>query len=219
MSYKSSAFFHTVLVRLSWIIIRSLIFTLRYEFKGPCLLSKNKHNPKPFIFAIWHEHIIGFLSAHAWTEPVLTMASKSQDGDFAAHMAFKMGYVPVRGSSRKKNVDKGGKEALEEYLEKLALGIKGGITVDGPRGPRHVCKMGIAKIAQKSGCAIIPGTSVATRYWTINSWDKFKIPKPFSKVVIRYGEPIWVSENATDDELMEICRVVERELTAQEMKS
>lgn len=162
-----------------------------------------------FIFAIWHEQMIGFLSAHAWTQPYLTLASKSKDGDYAAFVSEHMGFIPVRGSSKKKNAEKGGKEAIETYIQQLGSGICGGITVDGPKGPRHSCKIGIAKIAQQSGCPIIPGVAVASNYWTLKSWDKFKIPKPFSRIDVVYSEPIWVKKDASPEELSEVCKMIE----------
>jgi len=154
---------------------------------------------------VWHEHVVGLLSGHAQTEPYLTLASRSKDGDYAAFISAKMGFTPVRGSSRKGNSDKGGKEAIEEYIMKLGQGISGGITIDGPKGPRRVCKVGIVRIAQQSGKPILPIASIASKYWTVNSWDKFKIPKPFAKVTIRYAMPIHVSQDASPEEMERIC--------------
>lgn len=143
------------------------------------------------------------------------MASRSADGDYAAYVSSRMGFTPVRGSSKTRKTsrtEKGGKEASEEYIKKLSEGISGGITVDGPKGPRHSCKMGIAKIAQKSGSPILPGVAIASHAWILNSWDKFKIPKPFSRIDIIYADPIWVESTASDDDLLNICRQVEESL-------
>jgi lysophospholipid acyltransferase (LPLAT)-like uncharacterized protein len=206
---------HQALLRLLWIVVRLLMFTYRYKFSETVEDHKKKIKSAR-IYAIWHEHILGFLSAHAWTEPYLTMASKSKDGDYAAYVCSRFGFTPVRGSSRKKNIEKGGKEAIEEYIQKLSQGISGGISVDGPKGPRHLCKLGIVKIAQLSGCPIIPGVSIISNYWEMNSWDKFKIPKPFSRITIKYGKPIWVDKNAGEEELKRICELVNAQLVALE---
>ncbi len=63
---------------------------------------------------------------------------------------------------------------------------------DGPRGPRHVLKAGIIAIAQKSRAAILPVTFACSRAWRLKSWDRFTLPKPFSKTVALYGEPIFI---------------------------
>lgn len=196
-----------------WVVVRTLMATYRFEHAPGNKLQREKFKGT-FIFAIWHEEMIGFLSAHAWTHPYLTLASKSKDGDYAAFVSSKMGFTPVRGSSKKKNVDKGGKEAIEEYIQYLTTGTSGGITVDGPKGPRHTCKIGIAKIAQQTGCPIVPGVAIASNAWELNSWDKFKIPKPFSKISVVYGDPIWVKSDATPDELLMICSQIEKAITA-----
>lgn len=187
------------------------MFTYRYDHSQVDPLYKEKVKGSR-IYAIWHEHILGFLSAHAWTEPYMAMASRSKDGDYAAYVCKRFGFIPVRGSSRKNNTEKGGREASELYVHNLQHGISGGISVDGPRGPRHICKLGIVKIAQQSGRPIIPGVSIISNYWELGSWDKFKIPKPFSKIVIRYGQPIFIHETATQEELISFCDQIQNAL-------
>lgn len=100
-----------------------------------------------------------------------------------------------------------------EYIEKLSNGHRGGLTVDGPRGPRQVVKPGIAIISQQSGAPIIPAVGLASSYWEFSkAWDKFKIPKPFSKLILIYGEPILVERDATPEKIQEVCLVVEERI-------
>lgn len=98
------SFIHTCLMHTVWIILRCLIATYRIEKRGQeNTLKAIELNPRgAYIFAVWHEQMISFLTCHAWTERFLAMASRSRDGEFAAFIATKMGFVPVRGSSRKK---------------------------------------------------------------------------------------------------------------------
>lgn len=210
MKNRLSNLLHLCLQHVLWYIIKSLISTYKIEVRGKELREKAKAmNPKgSFIFTVWHENVVSIMSGHAWTEPYLTLSSRSKDGDYAAFVSEKMGFVAVRGSSKKRNKDKGGKEAMQEYVTQLNLGIAGGITVDGPKGPRQVCKVGAALIAQQSGAPILPVTGVADRVWQFNSWDKFKIPKPFAKIVMQYGEPIHVEADATPERIQEICNQV-----------
>lgn len=190
-----------------------MISTYRFEYAetNDVYLTRAKG---PFIFAVWHEFGVGFLFGHGWTKPFSVLASRSKDGDFAAYISQMLGFIPVRGSSKKKNVDKGGKEAIEVIVQNLKEGISGGITVDGPKGPRRICKVGVARMAQLSGAPIIPGLGLASSFWTINSWDQFKVPKPFSTIKITYAEPIWVRPDATPEELLQACELVGKEINA-----
>lgn len=159
------------------------------------------------------------MSGHAWTEPYLALSSRSKDGDYAAYVSEKMGFVAVRGSSKKKNIDKGGKEAIREYVEKLNLGISGGLTVDGPKGPRQVCKIGIVLMSQETGAPILPVVGIASSYWEFSSWDRFKIPKPFSKILMVYGEPILTPKNATAEDLEKVREQVTNSLKELTLKN
>lgn len=202
---------HFLLIRFAWLIVKTLISTYRFKFQNKEHFAEaNQHGA--FIFAIWHESVIGFMSAHAWTKPYLSLSSRSKDGDIAAYISQKMGFVAVRGSSKKKRGDKGGKEAMEEYISQMRQGMSGGITVDGPKGPRHVCKMGVVRIAQQTGSPILPGVAIPSSYWTINSWDQFKIPKPFSTITIIYTDLVWVKADASSEEMTAYAETVGKNL-------
>ena len=204
---------------LLWFVIKILISTYRIEIREKEQRQKAKSlNPKgSFVFAVWHEQVVSVLSGHAWTEPYLALSSRSKDGDYAAFISEKMGFVAVRGSSKKKNKDKGGKEAIQEYVTKLNQGVSGGLTIDGPKGPRQKCKVGIVLIAQQTGAPILPVVGIANRFWQFNSWDKFKIPKPFAKIVMLYGEPIQVASDATAEKINEVCNQVNEALQKLEL--
>lgn len=194
---------HKLLQRIVWLIVKCLVSTYKHEIINLEYREKARAmNPsRSFLFAVWHGQVLSAMSYHAWTEPYLILASRSKDGDFAAFVGQKMNYVPVRGSSKKKNKDKGGKEAMFEYIAKLKAGTSGGITIDGPKGPNQVAKVGVVVIAKQSGAAILPTVSLPKSYWEFNSWDRFKIPKPFSTLRIIYGEPIKVPFESTPEEV------------------
>jgi lysophospholipid acyltransferase (LPLAT)-like uncharacterized protein len=211
---------HKCLQHLLWLIVRSLISTYKIEVQGTEFRDKARTlGPhKSFIFALWHEQVISVMTGHAWTEPFLTLASRSKDGDYAAFVSEKMGYVSVRGSSRRKHIDKGGKEALMEYIAGVNKGISGGMTVDGPRGPRQKCKPGVVIVARDTGSPVLPVVAIANRYWEFNSWDRFKIPKPFAKIIMLYGEPISIESGASNERVDEVCAQVTESLKALEQK-
>ena len=138
--------------------------------------------------AVWHENAMASL-IHLQGIPVTAMTSRSRDGDFAAYLISKYGGLTPRGSS-----SRGGSEALELMLQDMQAGYNPTLTVDGPRGPRRQTKSGIVRIAVQAGLAIVPYAVIAEKSWVFNkSWDKTRLPKPFSRVVRCFGTPIMCS--------------------------
>jgi lysophospholipid acyltransferase (LPLAT)-like uncharacterized protein len=114
------------------------------------------------------------------------MASKSLDGEITAGVAREIGWYPVRGSS-----SRDGGPALREMTNRLKK--KCGLAIlfpDGPRGPAGVSKPGAISLAHAADAVILPGYVQAENAWYLNSWDKFMIPKPFSRVTIGFCEMI-----------------------------
>lgn len=187
---------HTILQKIVWLVLKALTSTYKFEYVGAENLKKARtfHPKNSFIFSIWHEQVLTVMAGHAHQEEYIALASRSKDGAYAAYVAQKFGFRAVRGSSRGRRGDKGGKEALFEYIENLNRGVSGGITIDGPKGPRHVCKPGIVIMSHKTGSPILPVIAEASKYWEFNSWDRFKLPKPFAKIKIIYGEPIHIEQ-------------------------
>jgi len=99
---------------------------------------------------------------------------------------------------------------MQEYIRRMNEGGRGGITIDGPRGPRQVCKVGIVLVAKETGAPIVPVVAQAQAVWEFNSWDRFKLPKPFTKIVMLYGEPFTVEKDASNEKVDEYCRLVEQ---------
>jgi hypothetical protein len=133
------------------------------------------------------------------------MISSSRDGELITTLAKFMGYTAVRGSSTR-----GGKEATREMVECIEKGKPCAITPDGPRGPRRQMKMGTVQIARLTGCSVVPFGFAAEHAWRLRSWDKFIIPKPFTRAVFVYGEPILIPAQGGEDEVY--LREIQREL-------
>jgi lysophospholipid acyltransferase (LPLAT)-like uncharacterized protein len=85
-------------------------------------------------------------------------------------------------------------------------------TIDGPKGPRYIAKSGAVWIASKSGDVIFPFHMSPERKWVFNSWDQFHFPKPFSRVLVLMGAPIYVKEDATAAELEGCQQTLQRSL-------
>jgi lysophospholipid acyltransferase (LPLAT)-like uncharacterized protein len=113
------------------------------------------------------------------------MISQSKDGKIVAGVAKRSGWNAVRGSS-----SKGGTLALKNMIANLKKSKLSGHIVDGPRGPSGVVKPGVIRLAFATNAVIVPFYISAENSWHFNSWDKFLLPKPFSKVVLRFDKMI-----------------------------
>lgn len=144
----------------------------------------------PVIYAVWHGRIVllPYLYGH---RGCCVLASRSRDGEIVSRLVERFGLEPVRGSSTR-----GGGEALRQLTRQLWRGREVVVVPDGPVGPREVLKSGVIALARLSGAPIVPMAVGASRYWQLRSWDEFRIPKPFARCVMRFGEPIRVSVDA-----------------------
>ena len=128
------------------------------------------------------------------------LISSHRDGRFIADAIEKIGFQTVSGSSRR-----GGGPALVGLTRILRQGGAVGITPDGPRGPRMRAKAGAIKAAQISGVPVLPVSGSLRHVRFLHSWDRFCVPRPFSRAVIAWGSPIYVPRDA-DDTLLEAKR-------------
>ncbi|MEX2220937.1 MAG: lysophospholipid acyltransferase family protein [Candidatus Rokuibacteriota bacterium] len=144
----------------------------------------------PVIYAVWHGRILllPYLYGHRGCQ---VLASRSRDGELVARWMRRFGLEPVRGSSTR-----GGGQALRRLARALRSGREVVVVPDGPKGPREVLKPGVITLARLSGAPIVPVSLGASREWRLGSWDEFRIPRPFARCVMRFGEPIPVSRAA-----------------------
>jgi len=159
----------------------------------------------------WHRHAIFLFYFFRTLGPRGIMISRSRDGALTARIAEHLGYTPVRGSSSKA----GGQalEAMIDYMKDSSEKRLCGTPVDGPRGPARKMKKGMAVLARETGSWFIPMTCSGTRVITFpRAWDKTILPKPFSKMVVDFAEPVFIPKDATDEEFLGICKKIEAEL-------
>jgi lysophospholipid acyltransferase (LPLAT)-like uncharacterized protein len=161
-------------------------------------VTRGGHVP---IYTFWHHCIVA--ATYFWRQHnIVVMTSQSYDGEYIARFIQRFGYGAARGSATRGSVG-----AIIEMIRVMREGRATAFTIDGPKGPRHVAKMGAVMLAKKSGHPILPFTIAATRYWELSkSWDLFQIPKPFSKARVFIAAPIFVPRNA-DDAAQEAKRV------------
>jgi lysophospholipid acyltransferase (LPLAT)-like uncharacterized protein len=137
------------------------------------------------------------------------MASKSLDGNIVARWLENNGYVVTRGST-----SRGGSEALRRMVRQVRLGRNVALTVDGPRGPAHVVQAGVVRLARITNAWILPISFSSSWPLFLRSWDRYLLPKPFSRNVVAYGEPFAVSEEMSDEAALEKIRASLDEVTA-----
>lgn len=181
-----------ILVYLAYALIRVINSTYRYRFVNNDRLEKAKslHKNGAYIFGIWHQNLVGGILCQTGN-PHVCIVSPSKDGEFVATTLKLLGHVSARGSS-----SRGGIKAMGEMVKRINEGIPGAITVDGPRGPAHQPKKGIFEIARETGAPIVPYIVIAKNYWSFKkSWDQFRLPKPFTKLLVYYGDPMIIDQN------------------------
>jgi lysophospholipid acyltransferase (LPLAT)-like uncharacterized protein len=172
--------------------IASLIsVTMRWRVHG---LEKVEEARGGLILSIWHGRT--FVPAnYLRNRGIWALFSLSNDGELQSRIFSLLGYRVIRGST-----GRGGERAAIEAIRVLRGGEMLALTPDGPRGPAGAVQGGILLMAKKSGAAILPiGTSARPR-WLVKTWDRYLIPMPFAKASVHFGEPIWLSKDATPEE-------------------
>lgn len=190
-------------------MIHLLSFTLRVELRNTEHFQKIKG---PIILIFWHAHIIPAIVAWFRKCPrphgLSALTSASKDGAIIEHTLRTYGVGAVRGSSSRRAT-----AALIELKKTLDSGRDISITPDGPRGPAKVLQAGPLKLSQLTGCALLPLRVTCTSSWKLKTWDRFEIPKPFSKIYLCIDEPIYIARHASAEELEALRLDLEKELS------
>lgn len=150
-------------------------------------------HPERALFAFWHAELL----MHAWEwrhRGAGVLVSRHRDGEWATRVLERLGFVIARGSSTRS----GGPGALG-MLRYAAEGRSLGITPDGPRGPARRAKPGAVRIAAASGLPIVAVAAIPHSAWRLRSWDRFMIPRPFTRIRFLYGTPIEVPRTLDEE--------------------
>lgn len=150
---------------------------------------------RPLIASFWHACIIP-ATYMCRDLGVRVMSSNSYDGEYMGRIIRKFGFVAVKGSSSRNAV-----RALLGLRRALQEGWAVAFSIDGPRGPRHKVKPGPVALARSSGVPLTMFHMAVERAWVLNTWDRLIIPKPFSRVLMRFGKLISVPTDAGDEDL------------------
>ncbi len=196
MSFK--AFIRTPLgLFLTSFILASLIFvivrSIRWKQSGRHHLDTLLQDGYVPIIIFWHEHI--FAMPHFLPRPSSALQSPHPDGKVLAHAVRYFGLRPIYGSSNRQAIS-----GMRQMIREIKSGRNAVITPDGPRGPAHILSPGAAAMAELAGSPIIPVAWHCDRCWRLSSWDKMRIPKPFAKGVLVWGEPVWLEKSSTKEQ-------------------
>jgi len=168
------------------------------------------HQP---VMAFWHGRILP-ATYYYRRRGIVVITSENFDGEWIAAIIERFGYGTARGST-----SRGGKRALLQLVRDMAAGKPAGFTLDGPRGPARVAQPGAVWLAKATGNPVLPFHLEASHHWTMNSWDRTQIPKPFSTVAIAMGEPFHVAADADDAGLERARLLLEERLRSLEARA
>jgi len=184
-----------ILSFIGWVVLSLWSRTLRIQFVNKEIPSRLASEGKNVIYAFWHGRQFLLFHSHR-NSGIVIPASESRDGEIQAGILKWFGFDVVRGSSKRK-----GDRALLGLVSGLRRGKDLALAVDGPRGPIYEAKQGVAYLAGKLDKQIVPVITSAKSFWVLDKiWDKYLLPKPFTRGIVLYGEPIIV-KGISEEEL------------------
>ena len=176
-----------------FLLIKVIGRTVKFEVEGWENFEAASSRGKIPIYTFWHDRV--FLSTYFWQRrAIVVMTSRSFDGEYIARFIQRFGYGAARGSSTR-----GATGAVVEMVRLMRAGCPAAFTIDGPKGPRYLAKMGAVLLAKKTGNPVLPFTIAAERFWELkSSWDRSQIPKPFTRATVYIGAPIDVARDSDE---------------------
>jgi lysophospholipid acyltransferase (LPLAT)-like uncharacterized protein len=180
---------------LGYPVISTLGRTLRWRADGVEHLESVRAAGHYPIFGFWHGRIL-FGTLYFQRRGIVVITSENFDGEWIARIIARFGFGTARGST-----SRGALRAMVQLVRDMAVGKSAAFTLDGPRGPARVAQPGAVWLASKTGNPVVPFHVESSAHWTLGSWDRTQIPKPFSTAAIAIGRPLYVDNNATDSDL------------------
>lgn len=174
-------------ILFAYYLIRAYSLTFRVQVVNEKKWQDLLKQDKTILLCAWHQQFfaaIRHFKTYEKLNPGL-MISQSRDGDLISGVANRSGWHTPRGSS-----SRGGKLALGSMIRHLSTYRFGAHILDGPTGPVGRVKAGVIKMALETGALVVPFYVNADRAWFFNSWDRFMLPKPFSRVTLTFGTEI-----------------------------
>lgn len=199
-----------VVPRLVWALLWLVGRTWRYE-----IIAEEGATPLPFgegagaeIFCFWHQCVLPCTFYYRRTGATI-IVSQSFDGELITRILELFGFHTTRGSS-----SRGAREGLLGLKQVIEGGGPAIFTADGPRGPIYRTKMGPIRLAQLTGARIGAFHLEPEHAWTMRSWDRFLVPKPFTRIVVSWARwtyvPTDLAEARFEQKREELNAAIER---------
>jgi len=201
--------------RLVWLLLMIVGRTWRFEVIAEEGVTPAFHGftPGREIYCFWHQCVLAcayyFRSTHA-----TILISQSFDGELITRTLECFGFRAVRGSS-----SRGGREGLLALRRVLDEGTPAIFTADGPRGPIYKSKMGPVKLAEISGAPIGAFHLEPERAWVMGSWDRFRVPKPFTRIAVSWGRWTVVPDDVTAEAMEPLRTAVDASLESARLRA
>src|SRR6476646_3649467 len=198
---------------LGYRLVQLLGSTLRWKTDGLQHFDAIVKSGRQPVMAFWHGRILP--AAYFFRRRgIVVITSENFDGEWIAGIIERLGYGTARGST-----SRGARRALLQLTRAVAAGKPAGFTVDGPRGPARIAQAGAVWLSKATGNPVLPFHLEANRHWTLRSWDRTQIPKPFATVALVVGEPFDVPRGAGDEAIESARRHLEARLRALEARA
>ena len=183
--------FNYILPPIIWFGLHLWCLTIRVKNLNPEVEDEIRAESGKAIWTLWHSHLFYITYYFRGMRNLYILVSPSKDGDLIANVGKLFGYKVLRGSSFKKTLS-----GTRECLSILKQDLEVGLIADGSRGPRHLAQAGTVQLARLTGAPIYTMTYDAQSKYEFNSWDRFILPLPFSKVTLNFGAPMTVAPDA-----------------------
>ena len=196
--------------RIVWALLWVVGLTWRFELiaeDGSAPMLPGQKVPAQ-IYCFWHQCVLPCTFYFRWSRAVI-LISRSFDGELITRILRMFGFDAVRGSS-----SRAGREGLMGLKRIIEDGRTAIFTADGPRGPIYETKMGPIKLAQLTGAPIDVFHLQPERAWVLNSWDRFLVPRPFTRIIVSWAKGVKVPADLAADQLepqrQELTAAIER---------
>jgi hypothetical protein len=191
-------------------LINALGHTLRWRVEGWHHLESIWASGRQPVMAFWHGRILP-ATFYFRRRGIVVITSENFDGEWIARIIERFGYGTARGST-----SRGAKRAMLQLIREMQHGHAAGFTVDGPRGPARVVQPGAVWLAGATGNPVLPFHLEASSHWTMTSWDRTQIPRPFATVSLVIGEPMEIARNLDEAGLERMNGILQNTLIALE---
>ncbi len=202
-----------IIASLGYPLIAALGATLRWRTDGLAHLDAVAARGQQPVLAFWHGRILP-ATYYFRRRGIVVITSENFDGEWIAQIIERFGFGTARGST-----SRGARKALLQLTRDMAAGRAAAFTIDGPRGPARVAQPGAVWLAKATGNPVVPFHIEANRAWTLRSWDRAQIPRPFASVALAFGEPIEVPRDADEHGIESARQELERRLIGLEERA